>query len=135
MQRDFSQFQQIADELGIASDKALQECAAREAINKLCSLWSEWLSDSDLTDDLLLSDINEVILNLSKWKNAIAAKLMTEPHSDSKGKGTYVVDVPCLDKQWEEVDTFDSWEEAVAFCENNFGADENGCVSLITEVE
>lgn len=33
------------------------------------------------------------------------------------------------------IDSFDTREEAIAFCQENYGADRNGCIDLISEVD
>ena len=50
---------------------------------------------------------------------------------------TYMVDVPNSDptQPWTEVAEFRRKRDAVAFCKKHYGADDNGRVSLITEVE
>lgn len=45
----------------------------------------------------------------------------------------YIVDVPQLDGDWEEVFVFDTRAEAVEFVRLQWGGDENGMVALITE--
>lgn len=50
----------------------------------------------------------------------------------------FEVDIPNssdIEGSWENVGTFDTLEEAVAFCQENFGADEQGNINLITEME
>ena len=51
---------------------------------------------------------------------------------------TYYVDIPtieCMDNPdaaFRNVAQFDDPEQAVKFCQEHFGADEKGCVSLIS---
>lgn len=48
----------------------------------------------------------------------------------------FLVDIPSLDSQfWQEAGHFDTREEAIRFCQENFGADEDGKISLITELD
>lgn len=48
----------------------------------------------------------------------------------------FIVDVPpAMGEEWETVKYFDTKEEAVKFCQHTYGADEEGRINLITEVE
>ena len=47
----------------------------------------------------------------------------------------YFVDIPTFSSEyWNNVATFDTREEAIKFVQENFGADENGKVCLVTEI-
>ena len=46
----------------------------------------------------------------------------------------YIIDLPDADGVWKEIASFDTEEEAVKFVQGHFGADEDGKVSLISEV-
>ena len=51
-------------------------------------------------------------------------------------KTRYYVDVPPSSfnfDEWHNVEDFDSYEEALKFAQDNFGADEKGMVCLISE--
>ena len=47
----------------------------------------------------------------------------------------YIVDVPTVDGDWDEIAEFDTREEATEFVREQFGGDENGMVALITECD
>lgn len=45
----------------------------------------------------------------------------------------YYVDIPQLSsEEWINVETFPTYEEALKYAQEHFGADSNGCVCLIT---
>jgi len=45
----------------------------------------------------------------------------------------YYVDIPQLDREeWVNVDTFTSKEEAIKFAQEEFGADEEGRIQIVT---
>ncbi len=46
----------------------------------------------------------------------------------------YLVDVPDINGEWDEVASFDTREEAVKFIQTQFGGDSEGRIGLITEV-
>ena len=51
---------------------------------------------------------------------------------------TYFVDVPDArdaESPWINCSDFETKEEAIQFARHHFGADENGCICLISEVE
>lgn len=51
-------------------------------------------------------------------------------------KTTYAVDIPIISSEdWENVAYFDTREEAVTFVQQRFGADENGCICLVSEFD
>lgn len=50
-------------------------------------------------------------------------------------KTTYIVDLPTKYGIWEEFKRFDTREEAVKFIQEVYGGDDNGMISLITEVD
>ena len=51
---------------------------------------------------------------------------------------TYYVDIPSIqciqnvDACWIPVATFDNRKEAIEYAQKTFGADENGCICLVT---
>lgn len=46
----------------------------------------------------------------------------------------FYVDIPQIDKEeWINVAVFETKEEAIAFVQETFGADENGCINLISQ--
>lgn len=47
----------------------------------------------------------------------------------------YIVDLPTMNDFWDEAGVFDTREEAITFVRHNFGGDENGKVSLVTECD
>ena len=51
---------------------------------------------------------------------------------------TYAIDVPNgydPEAAWINYDYFDTREEAIKFARHHFGADENGCICLLSEIE
>ena len=51
---------------------------------------------------------------------------------------TYAIDVPNgydPEAAWINYDYFDTREEAIKFARQHFGADENGCICLLNEIE
>ena len=53
-------------------------------------------------------------------------------------RNTYFVDVPDASDAklpWVNYAGFETKEEAIQFARHHFGADENGCICLISEVE
>ena len=49
----------------------------------------------------------------------------------------FAVDLPNaedIDGEWVDVEYFDTYEEAVAFCKEHFGADDNGCICLVSKL-
>ena len=51
---------------------------------------------------------------------------------------TYAIDVPNgydAEATWINYDYFDTKEEAIKFAMHHFGADENGCICLLSELE
>jgi len=49
----------------------------------------------------------------------------------------FIVDVPSydIDSPWIEIETFETRKEAVDFCKKHYGADDNGNINLISEME
>lgn len=49
----------------------------------------------------------------------------------------FIVDIPDWTDwdTWVQVQTFSTKKEAIAFCKENFGADDNGKIALISEIE
>jgi hypothetical protein len=47
----------------------------------------------------------------------------------------FFVDLPTSDREyWSNVGTFDTKEEALKFVQENYGADQNGKVCLVSEI-
>lgn len=44
----------------------------------------------------------------------------------------YTVDLPKADGTWEEDETFDTEEEAIAYVKERYGADDEGRIFLVT---
>jgi hypothetical protein len=53
-------------------------------------------------------------------------------------KEQYAVDIPQFfpdyEMEWQCIDYFPSREEALKFVQEKFGADENGCICLISKI-
>lgn len=48
----------------------------------------------------------------------------------------FIVDIPRSNRdEWEEISAFSTRQEAVAFAREHFGADEEGRISLISEID
>ena len=71
-----SKLTEMADDLGITTENALQEWAARNAINTLNFMWQEWAVS--LTKEEFVSDVNDVIKNLERWRDRVIAVGLVE---------------------------------------------------------
>lgn len=55
----------------------------------------------------------------------------------SRGDFEFAVDLPNpqdIDGEWVNVEYFDTRQEAIDFCKEHFGADDNGCICLVSKL-
>ncbi|MBD1995385.1 hypothetical protein H6G00_01900 [Leptolyngbya sp. FACHB-541] len=67
-----------ADELGIVKNNALQEWAAREAIETLSFMWAEWAVT--LSEEEFKGDVQQVISHLETWRDAVLQQGVIQKH-------------------------------------------------------